>query len=515
MKTITYYDLLGVPEGASLDDIKRAYYEKCKLYHPDKHLNNPLFHLAAEKQRQLNEAYEILSDPVKRKQYDDNINSSEKINSRAREEYLIAQGFYNEGNLDEALVALKKAVILEPSFWQAFEGMGYIYLSKKNESEAKNMADKVVALAPSLPNGYLLHIYSYFNNKTVSTKASVFDSIQKVLEIDPDGETANSCLLVYYMQEKDYKKLADCVDKLLAKYPGDETFNKYIVEAYLSIAGEFAERGDFTAAEYYLNLAKAFAGENKYNELDRFDLPVMQSNYAVSRWNIVDRVLADNLKQQQPGCLSEIANDIAMIIGSLSAGIFAGVIVGIFTGFGLGLFTVLATFIGLIIIISSQRLKSANKLPPRDAKKNENYCRICGKNIDYSSVALNACNGRYFVGCLGKEFDKTHEIDYKGLLDTLNNTWFSGKQDHCRRCVFNDALMSRVFNWYSLGDDKIGRHFRNGFKLKKESITEKGVCAACGYAYGLTNGDRNNTGQIPEIPDEWTCQNCGYDNEKL
>ena len=37
MKSITYYDLLGVLADASLEEITHAYHEKCKLYHPDKH----------------------------------------------------------------------------------------------------------------------------------------------------------------------------------------------------------------------------------------------------------------------------------------------------------------------------------------------------------------------------------------------------------------------------------------------------------------------------------------------
>jgi|GEM_PF-4057338 len=514
MKSITYYDLLGVPEGASLEEIKHAYYEKCKLYHPDRHQQNPLYHLAAEKQRQLNEAYEILSDAVKRKQYDDNAHSSEKINSRAREEYLIAQGFFNEGNLDEALVALKKAVILEPSFWHAIEGMGYIYLSKKNESEAKIMADKVVSIAPSIPNGYLLQILSYFNNNLVSSKEAVFKSIQKVFEIEPDNKTASAYLLLYYMQDKDYKKVLDCIDRLLVKFPKDEALNGYYIEAYLGIVREFVERGDFTAAEYYLNLAKDFADGHNNIELDHVDLCGMQSNCAVSKWNVVDRLLADKLNKQQPGCLAEIFNDIAMIIGSLFAGIFAGVIAGVFTGFGPGLFIGIATFVGLIILISTQRLKSSNKLPPRDAKKGDHYCRICGKNIDFTATSANACNGGYFVGCLSNEFDKTIKIDYRGLLGNLYARWYWTETAHCRRCIFNDALESKVFDWQSLGDDTIGRYFRNGLKSIKPVIPEKGFCAACGCAYGLANNGNISNPEVhtTKIPAEWICLNCGYEN---
>ncbi len=63
-----YYKVLEVDKSASQDDIKKAYRKLAIKYHPDKNQNNKA---AEEKFKQINEANEVLSDPEKRKKYDE------------------------------------------------------------------------------------------------------------------------------------------------------------------------------------------------------------------------------------------------------------------------------------------------------------------------------------------------------------------------------------------------------------------------------------------------------------
>jgi curved DNA-binding protein CbpA len=68
MKQKNYYDILGVPETAVVDEIKAAYRKLAKECHPDR---NPGDAAAEARFKDISEAYEVLSDAGKRKKYDE------------------------------------------------------------------------------------------------------------------------------------------------------------------------------------------------------------------------------------------------------------------------------------------------------------------------------------------------------------------------------------------------------------------------------------------------------------
>ncbi|XP_014278288.1 protein tumorous imaginal discs, mitochondrial isoform X1 [Halyomorpha halys] len=71
-----YYEILGISRNSSSKDIKKAYYQLAKKYHPDTNKNDPN---AAKKFQEVSEAYEVLSDENKRKQYDQWGTTSEQM----------------------------------------------------------------------------------------------------------------------------------------------------------------------------------------------------------------------------------------------------------------------------------------------------------------------------------------------------------------------------------------------------------------------------------------------------
>ena len=61
-----YYEILGTSKGATQDEIKKAYRQKSKMYHPDINKSDN----AEAMMKKVNQAYDVLGDPAKRQQYD-------------------------------------------------------------------------------------------------------------------------------------------------------------------------------------------------------------------------------------------------------------------------------------------------------------------------------------------------------------------------------------------------------------------------------------------------------------
>jgi DnaJ-class molecular chaperone len=76
-----YYDILGVKRDATDKDIKQAYRKLARMYHPDV---NPGNKAAEAKFKEINQAYEVLSDPEKRRKYDQYGDSWEHADQFAR-----------------------------------------------------------------------------------------------------------------------------------------------------------------------------------------------------------------------------------------------------------------------------------------------------------------------------------------------------------------------------------------------------------------------------------------------
>ena len=75
------YEVLGVKQGASQEEIKSAYRKLVKKYHPDQYGDNPLKELAQEKLAEVNKAYDMLKSGNTSNNYSSNSYSNTTNNS--------------------------------------------------------------------------------------------------------------------------------------------------------------------------------------------------------------------------------------------------------------------------------------------------------------------------------------------------------------------------------------------------------------------------------------------------
>lgn len=137
------YKILGIKEGASQKEIKEAYLKQVKKYHPDKHQNNPLYELAEEKLREINEAYEYLTKNNGQGSYgSSNTNSGY---NRPSSEFMEIRRDIDHGNLAKAEMMLNRMSNRDAE-WHFLRGM--IYLRKGWYDEALTNVQNAVAMDP-------------------------------------------------------------------------------------------------------------------------------------------------------------------------------------------------------------------------------------------------------------------------------------------------------------------------------------------------------------------------------
>ena len=138
------YEVLGVREGTSKEDIKKAYREQAKKYHPDQYGDNPLKDLAEEKMQELNEAYDSLmknSGSSNSYESSNTYNSTNNYNSSSNGDYT-SNNIYqsvrmdlNSGNIPSAEQKLS-TMNTKNAEWNYL--MGMVHLKKGWHDSAYN-----------------------------------------------------------------------------------------------------------------------------------------------------------------------------------------------------------------------------------------------------------------------------------------------------------------------------------------------------------------------------------------
>jgi len=140
------YEVLGVREGASLEEIKAAYRELVKKYHPDKHQDNPLQDLAEEKLQEINEAYEyLMKNHGKAGGYGGRAGSSSGYGGYQSQEFAEVRRMIDRGDIIGAEAALSRSRNRNAEWYFLY---GMLMLRKGWYDEAISNVQRAISMDP-------------------------------------------------------------------------------------------------------------------------------------------------------------------------------------------------------------------------------------------------------------------------------------------------------------------------------------------------------------------------------
>lgn len=138
------YSVLGINRGASKEEVKNAYRELAKKYHPDKYKDNPLAGLAEEKMREINKAYEDIM-----KSFEGNNGAyyeRSDYSSSSSSSYNRIRQIINQGNINEAERLLNNMPVRDAEWYFL---MGMIYMRRGWYDQARSYLENAVRMNPN------------------------------------------------------------------------------------------------------------------------------------------------------------------------------------------------------------------------------------------------------------------------------------------------------------------------------------------------------------------------------
>ncbi|WP_293756696.1 J domain-containing protein [Vallitalea sp.] len=163
------YEVLGIERGASKDEIKKAYRELAKKYHPDRYADNPLNDLAEEKFREVQEAYESL---MNNNDYtSSSYSSSNSSSGYTSSEYMNVRSYIQVRRFQDAMNMLNAMSDKNAEWYYLMSiclvGTGYTNQGFEYARTAVNMAPNNIEYRNHLTrlqnvqNGYNTRAYQY------------------------------------------------------------------------------------------------------------------------------------------------------------------------------------------------------------------------------------------------------------------------------------------------------------------------------------------------------------------
>jgi len=199
-----YYDVLGVDESASYEEIKQAYYRMAKEFHPDRHfdLNEDIKVMLTEIFSYITNAYLTLRDPVRRREYDrcyrkelmrrciraeeERIAKNSEI---ARAKFDEASNHYREADYEDAARLFATAIYFDNTVADYHYGYGCALRRLGKNREAIKALNEAVKLDPARAGIYAEMGHAYLG---LGFPKRARGNFRKALKLDPSNSKAIS-----------------------------------------------------------------------------------------------------------------------------------------------------------------------------------------------------------------------------------------------------------------------------------------------------------------------------------
>ena len=208
-----YYSILQVSSQATSEDIKLSFRRLARQYHPDLNPNNPE---TAEQFKKISEAYEILSDEIKRRRYDTNRRLEQKTSyttytttsdSKVTTKVSQAQDFYLRGlaksknkQYQKAIREYSKAIELDPKFIEAYLKRCEMRYKLGDNQGVLDDCYRIIKIKSSVPKAYYYQGRARFSLGYVQ---SAIDSYSEAIRQQPNYAQ------VYYHRGIAYRDIKD------------------------------------------------------------------------------------------------------------------------------------------------------------------------------------------------------------------------------------------------------------------------------------------------------------------
>ena len=236
---MTYYEILEISENASQEVIHMAYKALCKKYHPDVYQGDKSY--AEEQMKKINEAYTVLSDIKKRKQYDDSLKNNKESKNRTYSEQkqehkgtnidtLLKRGFMalEDGEWLKADDFFEQALNQDAELSEAYLGKLMIELRVAIKNELKNCSlpfddknnyQRAYRFADDDLRRFLTDTIQFINRRNYETECNnTYFEACKYLNRDADGVWHIEKAISLFKKIPYYKdssvKIQECEEKI-------------------------------------------------------------------------------------------------------------------------------------------------------------------------------------------------------------------------------------------------------------------------------------------------------------